>query len=80
MGQEQPTEEEQKQDQPEVAWEEVDVKALVAAALARYTAAAGPLPTTDALEEELQRSRIDEAQDAMEQDEEPKFPGGKGGT
>ena len=77
VGQEQPTEEERQQDQPEVAGEEVDVQALVAAALARFTAAAGPPPTTEALEEEDQRRRSDEAQDAMEQDEEPEFVGAK---
>ena len=77
MGQEQPTEEEQKQDQPEVAGEEVDVQALVAAALTRLTAAAGPPPTTEALEEEDRRRRSDEARDAMEQDEEPEFVGAK---
>ena len=75
VGQEQPTEEEQQQDQPEVAREEVDVQAIVAAALARITGAAGPPPTTEALEEEDQRRRGEEAQVAMEQDEEPEFKG-----
>ena len=76
VGQEQPTEGEQEQDQPEAAQEEVDVQALVAAALTRITAAAGPPPATEALEEEEdQRRRSDEAQDAMEQDEEPEFMG-----
>ena len=37
VGREQPTGEEQQQDQPEVAGEEVDVQAIVAAALARLT-------------------------------------------
>ena len=77
VGQEQPTEGEQEQDQPEAAEEEVDVQALVAAALTRITAAAGPPPTTEALEEEDQRGRSDEAQDAMEQDEEPEVVGAK---
>ena len=45
VGQEQPTGEEQQQGQPEVAGEEVDVQAIVAAALARFT-------TTEAREEE----------------------------
>ena len=75
VGQEQPTEEEQQQDQPEVAGEEVDVQAIVAAALAKYTDAAGPPPTAEALEEEDQRRRGEEAQVAMEQDEEPEFKG-----
>ena len=75
VGQEQPTGEEQQQDQPEVAGEEVDVQAIVAAALARITGAAGPQPTTEALEEEDQRRRGEEAQVAMEQDEEPEFKG-----
>ena len=52
VGQEQPPEEEEQQDQLEVAGEEVDVRALVTAALARFTAAAGPPPVTEALEEE----------------------------
>ena len=75
VGQEQPTEEEQQQDQPEVAGEEVDVQAIVAAALARITGAAGPPPTTEAMEEEDQRRWGEEAQVAMEQDEEPEFKG-----
>ena len=75
VGQEQPTGEEQQHDQPEVAGEEVDVEAIVAAALAKFTDAAGPLPTTEALEEEDQRRRGEEAQVAMEQDEEPEFKG-----
>ena len=66
-GREQPTGEEQQQDQPEVAGEEVDVQAIVAAALARFTAPASPPPTTEALEEEYQRRRSEEAQSAMEQ-------------
>ena len=41
VGQEQPTEEEQKQDQPQMAGEEVDVHTLVAVAPTRFTAAAG---------------------------------------
>ena len=53
------------------------MQALVAAALARFTAAAGPPPTTEPLKEEDQRRRSDEAQDAMEQDEEPEFVGAK---
>ena len=73
--QEQPTGEEQQQDQPEVAGEEVDVQAIVAAALAKFTDAAGPPPTTEALEEEDQRRRNEEAQVAMEWDEEPGFKG-----
>ena len=40
VGQEQPTGEEKQQDQPEVAEEEVDVQAIVAAALAKFTDAA----------------------------------------
>ena len=71
----QPTEEEQEQDQPEAAEEEVDVQAHVAPALTRIMAAAGPPPTTQALEEEDQRRMRDGAQDAMEQDEEPEFVG-----
>ena len=73
--QEQPTGEEQQQDQLEVAGEEVDVQAIVAAALAKFTDAAGPPPTTEALEEEDQRRRSEEAQVAMERDEEPEFKG-----
>ena len=69
----QSTEEEQEQDQPEAAEEEVDVQALVAAALTRITAAANPPPT----EEEDQRRRSDEAQSAMEQDEELEIVGAK---
>ena len=75
VGQEQPTGEEQQQDQPEVAGEEVDVQAIVAAARARITAAASPPPTTEALEEEDQRRRSEEAHVAMERDEEPEFQG-----
>ena len=75
--QEQPTREEQQQGQPEVAGEEVDVQALVAAALARFTAATSPLPPTEAVEEEAQRWGSDEAQSAMEQDEEPEIVGAK---
>ena len=76
-GQEHPTREEQQQGQPEVAGEEVDVQAIVAAALARFTAAASPPPTTEALEEEDQRRRSEEAQVAMESDEEREFMGTK---
>ena len=75
VGQEQPTGEEQQQDQPEVAGEEVDVQAIVAAAPAKFTDAAGPPPTTGAPEEEDQRRRSEEAQVAMERDEEPEFRG-----
>ena len=75
VGQEQPTGEEQQQDQPEVAGEEVDVQAIVAAALAKLTDAAGPPLMTEALEEEDQCRRSEEAQVAMERDEEPKFKG-----
>ena len=75
VGEEQPTEGGQEHDQPEAAEEEVDVQALVAAALTRITAAAGPPPTTHVLEEEDQRRMSDGAQDAMEQDEEPEFMG-----
>ena len=75
VGQEQPTGEEQQQDQPEVAGEEVDVQALVAAPLERFTAAAGLPPTTEPLDEENQHRRSDEAQSAMEQDEEPEIVG-----
>ena len=75
VGQEQPTGEGQQQDQPEVAGEEVDVQAIGAAALAKFTDAAGPPLTTEALEEEDQRRRGEEAQVAMEQDEEPEFRG-----
>ena len=57
VGQEQPTGEEQQQEQPEVAGEEVDVQAIVAAALAKFTDAASPPPTTEALEEEDERRR-----------------------
>ena len=60
-----------------MAGEEVDVQALVAVALARFTAVAGPPPTTEAMEEEDQHRRSDEAQDPMEQDEEPEFVGAK---
>ena len=77
VGQEQPTGEEQQQGQPEVAGEEVDVQAIVAAALARFTAAASPPPTTESLEEEDQRRRSEEAQVAMERDEEPQFVGAR---
>ena len=75
VGQEQPTGEEQQQDQPEVAGEDVDVQAILVAALAKFMDAAGPLPTTEALEEEDQRRRSEEAQVAMERDEEPEFKG-----
>ena len=75
VGQEQPTGEGQEQDQPEVAGEEVDVQAIVAAALARFMDAAGPPPTTEALEEEDQRRRSKEAQVAMERNEDPEFKG-----
>ena len=77
VGHEQPTGEEQRQDQPEVAGEEVDVQAIVAASLARFTDAASPPPPTEALEEEDQRKRSDEAQSAMEWDEELEFVGAK---
>ena len=77
VGREQPTGEEQQQDQPEVARKEVDVPAIVAAALARFTVAASPPPTTEALEEEDQRRRSEEAQSAMEQDEELGIGGAK---
>ena len=70
VGQEQPTGEEQQQDQPEVAGEELDVHAIVAAALAKFTDVASPPPTTEALEEEDQRRRGEEAQSAVEEDEE----------
>ena len=40
-----------------MAGEEVDVRAIVAAALAKFTDAAGPPPPTEALEEEDQRRR-----------------------
>ena len=70
VGQEQFTGEEQQQDQPEVAGGEVDVQAIVAAALARFRAATSPPPTTEVLEEEDQRRRSEEAQSAVEQDEE----------
>ena len=73
----QPTQEEQEQDQPEAAEEEVDVQALVTAALTSITAAAGPPPMTEALEEEDQRRRSNEAPDAMEQDEKPEISGAK---
>ena len=53
------------------------MQAIVAAALARFTAAASPPPTTEALEEEDQRRRSEEAQVAMERDEEPEFMGAK---
>ena len=75
VGQEQPTGEEQQQDQPEVAGEEVDVQAMVPAALAKFTDAARPPPTAEALEKEDQRRRSEEAQVAMERDEEPEFKG-----
>ena len=77
VGRKQPTGEEQQQDQPEVAGEEVDVQAIAAAALARFTAAASPPPTTEALEEEDQRRRSEEAQSAMEQDVELEIVGAK---
>ena len=77
VGREQARGEEQQQDQPEVAGEEVDVQALVAAALARFKAAASPPPTTEALEEEDQRRRSEEAQSAVEQDEELEIVGAK---
>ena len=70
VGQEQPTGGEQQQDPPEVAGEEVDVQAIVAAALARFTDAASLPPTTEALEGEGQRRRSKEAQSAVGQDEE----------
>ena len=73
VGEEQPTEEEHEQDQPEAAEEEVDVQAHVA--LTRIMAAAGPPPTTEAMKEEDQRRMSDEAQGAMQQDEEPEFVG-----
>ena len=75
VGQEQPTGEEQRQDQPEVAGEDVDVQAIVAAALAKFTDGVGPPPTMDALEEEDQHRRSEEAQVAMERNEEPEFKG-----
>ena len=75
VGQEQPTGEEQQQDQPEVAGEEVDVQAIVAAALARFMAPASPPHMTEALEEEDQRRRSEKAQSAMERDEELEFVG-----
>ena len=53
------------------------MQALVTAAMTRIAASAGPPPTTEALEEEDQRGRSDEAQGAMEQDEEPEFVGAK---
>ena len=77
VGQEQPTGEEQQQGQPEVAGEEVDVQAIVEASLTRFTAAASPPLTTEALEEEDQRWRSEEAQVAMERDEEPEYIGEK---
>ena len=77
VGREPPAREEQQRDQPEVAGEEVDVQAIVAAALARFTDAASPPPTTEALEEEDQRTRSEEAQSAVEQDEELEIVGGK---
>ena len=58
-----------------MAGEEVDVQAIVAAALAKFTDAAGPPPTTEALEEEDQSRRSEEAQVAMERDEDPEFKG-----
>ena len=76
-GEKQPTEEEQEQDQPEAAEEEVDVQAHVAAALTRIMAAAGPPLTTEALEEEDQRTMSDGAQDAVKHDEEPEIVGVK---
>ena len=75
VGQEQPTGEEQQQDKPEVAGEEADVQAIVAAALAKFTDGVGPPPTIEALEEEAQRTRSEEAHVAMERDEEPEFKG-----
>ena len=75
VGQEQPTGEEQQQDQPGVAGEEVDMQANVAAALAKFTDAAGPPPTMEALEEGHHRRRSEEAQVAMERDEEPQLKG-----
>ena len=78
VGQEQLAGEEQQQDQPEVAREEPGVQALVAAALGRFTAAASPLPTMEALEEEDQRRRSEEAQSTMEQEEELEIVGAKG--
>ena len=47
----------------------------MAAALAKFTDAAGLPPTTEALEEDDQRRRSEEAQVAMERDEEPEFRG-----
>ena len=75
VGQEQPRGEEQQQGQPEVAGEEVDVQAIVAAALARFTTAASPPPKTEALVEEDQRRRGEEGQVAMERDKEPELIG-----
>ena len=75
MGQEQPTGEERQQGQPEVAGEEVDVQAIVAAALTRFTAAASPPPPTEALKEEDEHGRSEEAQVAMERDEDLEFMG-----
>ena len=77
VGQEQSTGEEQQQNQPEEPGEEVDVQAIVAAALARFTDAASPPPTTEALEEGDQRRRSEEAQSAVEQDEELEMVGAK---
>ena len=77
VGQKQPTGEEQQQDQPEVPQEGVDVQAIVAAALARFADAASPPPTTEALEEEDQSRRGEEAQSAVEQDEELDIGGAK---
>ena len=51
------------------------MQAIVAAALARFTASASPPPTTEALEQEDQRRRSEEAQVAMGRDEEPEFMG-----
>ena len=60
-----------------MAGEEVDVQAIVAAALARFTAAASLPPTTEALEGEDQRRRSEEAQSAMEQNVELEIVGAK---
>ena len=75
VGQEQLPGEEQQQDQPEVAGKEVDMQAIVAAALARFTDAASPPLTTEAVEEEDQRRRSEEAQSARGQDEELEIVG-----
>ena len=68
-----PAEERQKKQGPDpglsVVDEEVDVKALVAAALGRIMAAAGPPPATETMEEDHQHRECSKVREAMEEDD-----------